>query len=888
MSEARFNRAMVLEKLSLLIDARVDWRFSTRSGGQSGWTTEAQAHLDRLGGKAEEAWEVQEPRLAKASLEGKVATVHQVVTAFPQPARLYVEMSALKDWSEAESRGESLSASRALRSASVVASEYALIAKDSLLEDSVAAIKSATSRGNRNAAALIAAGHISYIGAMSLYESYDYKGAHGGFLTAWRELQSGGSPFGFWALFFSAACDYQASRYDEALATLSRIELKAPRHYETLRGRVFWLRGLILYVEAQPTLSQASYWQALRCFETTGEIEFQAVVQHLLGEVDFFLGNRDSAWRHLLLALQGSRTIRDSRRLQTIFQGAAVAALRDLLPQVALHFQAEAVRIAERSGYRAQIALALKERATIASLLGRFAPASADLSRAKRMVSSVGDERLLADILMAESKILSSVDPASALRSLSAALPLLRKTKYQEKLSLFYLDRGDLFQRLANLSAAERDFTAGVAEIEHTRGNVPLDSQQVFLDRYHLLYDRLLRVQVTRGGSLCAAYETAERSRSPHLFEQMKLIRRPDASQLASLSVTAAELRQNLPASTLLVEYAVMDDSLLIWAVRRGGMSCIRVHVTASELQAQVLALQEALASGAERDVLFSATSLFDLLISPLGTALHPTDVVVVVPDKFLASLPFSILRKRSSRRFLVEDHAIEVAASATIFRRGSRAKSGGLHASIFAVGDPAFDPTLSPQQGRLRTAGREAQMVASLYRYKDLALAERATKSQLLAALGHYSVIHFGGHAVPDPRAPGFSRLLLAPEHGDTGILFAHELEGRDFRGTDLVVLAACSTGIGPVSESEGISGLVRPLLAGGVAAVIGSLWAVDDRRATLILSHELHQRVAAGEDAAIALAGAQRALIRSSDSFLRNPSKWAAFELWGSMLPN
>ena len=220
---------------------------------------------------------------------------------------------------------------------------------------------------------------------------------------------------------------------------------------------------------------------------------------------------------------------------------------------------------------------------------------------------------------------------------------------------------------------------------------------------------------MTREGTLCAAYETAERARSPLLFEQIRSLR--GEGQLASHSATAAELQQSLPGSTLLVEYAVIKDSLLIWAVRREKMDCLRVHVTAGDLQARVLALQTALTSGAQRDIVISSTSLYDLLILPLSTILHPKDLVVIVPDKFLANIPFNVLRERSSRRFLkFEDHAIEVAASATIFRDwGSRTAAEGLHNSIFAVGDPAFDSTLSPQQGPLRTARREAQAVANL-----------------------------------------------------------------------------------------------------------------------------------------------------------------------------
>ena len=89
MPEARFNRALVLEKLFLYKQASAEWRYSVLSSGLSGRGAEARAHLARLGVSAEEAWKVEELRLAKASFEGEIAIVHQVVTAFPQSAGLY-------------------------------------------------------------------------------------------------------------------------------------------------------------------------------------------------------------------------------------------------------------------------------------------------------------------------------------------------------------------------------------------------------------------------------------------------------------------------------------------------------------------------------------------------------------------------------------------------------------------------------------------------------------------------------------------------------------------------------------------------------------------------------------------------------------------------------
>ncbi len=153
------------------------------------------------------------------------------------------------------------------------------------------------------------------------------------------------------------------------------------------------------------------------------------------------------------------------------------------------------------------------------------------------------------------------------------------------------------------------------------------------------------------------------------------------------------------------------------------------------------------------------------------------------------------------------------------------------------------------------------------------------------LAALGRYRIIEFAGHAQVDTRAPLFSRLLLAPEGSDKGVLFARDLYGRHFSGTEVVILAACATAGGALADSEGLASLSRPFLAGGVPAVIGSLWAVNDQ-ATAELSIELHRHLAAGADPATALRAAQLKLL-SSYGEQSTIGTWAAFELFGAGRP-
>ena len=55
----------------------------------------------------------------------------------------------------------------------------------------------------------------------------------------------------------------------------------------------------------------------------------------------------------------------------------------------------------------------------------------------------------------------------------------------------------------------------------------------------------------------------------------------------------------------------------------------------------------------------------------------------------------------------------------------------------------------------------------------------------------------------------------------------------------TDLVVLSACQTSVGQVSEEDEVVGLNRAFLYAGTPSVMASLWHVDDAATALLIEH-------------------------------------------------
>jgi tetratricopeptide (TPR) repeat protein len=75
-----------------------------------------------------------------------------------------------------------------------------------------------------------------------------------------------------------------------------------------------------------------------------------------------------------------------------------------------------------------------------------------------------------------------------------------------------------------------------------------------------------------------------------------------------------------------------------------------------------------------------------------------------------------------------------------------------------------------------------------------------------------------------------------LPPEVGG-GILFAYDVTQLNLWSTELVVLIACSSGVGDIEIGEGVSGLRRAFTVAGCKKLIASLWDVPLRASILLM---------------------------------------------------
>ena len=407
-------------------------------------------------------------------------------------------------------------------------------------------------------------------------------------------------------------------------------------------------------------------------------------------------------------------------------------------------------------------------------------------------------------------------------------------------------------------------------------------------------------------------------------------------------AVTVSRVQSAIPAGAALVEFVsykpfntkalTVSDRFgerryAAFVLRRTGKPIWTEIGDTKVIDASVNQLRSAFKDKKSINAKLIARALDEQVMQPVRALLGDVHQILVSPDGVLNLLPFGALVDEQNR-YLLENYSITYLTSGRDLLLTTSTGNQKFNRPLI-VANPLFDTTssersASPQEGSrsidftkfkyapLPATALEAKEIAAVLNNAEVLTEANATESAVKKAT-QPQVLHLATHGffLSDQKEPdGDGRTLVRDRQrpatlenpllrsgiilagvtqrnsgpGEDGVLSALEAASLDLRGTELVVLSACDTGIGDIRVGDGVLGLRRALLLAGAKSQVTSLWQVDDA-ATRELMVDFYTRLKQGEGKGEALRNAQLNMLRSAGC--AHPYFWASFIEIGDWRP-
>jgi CHAT domain-containing protein len=254
---------------------------------------------------------------------------------------------------------------------------------------------------------------------------------------------------------------------------------------------------------------------------------------------------------------------------------------------------------------------------------------------------------------------------------------------------------------------------------------------------------------------------------------------------------------------------------------------------------------------------------LYDLIIRNID--LKDKKSLVISPDGLLGLVPFEAFYDTQSKKYLVQQFKVRYIPSGKelvkLYQNQNRANEDivvfanpdfGLEKSSISEEDNTQRGVVEALKGSsfksLSGSIVEADNISSLFRDTiQTYMKERANEANLLK-VNSPRILHLSTHGffVDDKSIsnPLFkSGILLSGANyaiktkTGNGIVTGLELAGLNLKGTELVVLSACLTGVGEIEEAEGVAGINKAFMLAGAKQIVMSLWSVSDKATTELM---------------------------------------------------
>ena len=223
----------------------------------------------------------------------------------------------------------------------------------------------------------------------------------------------------------------------------------------------------------------------------------------------------------------------------------------------------------------------------------------------------------------------------------------------------------------------------------------------------------------------------------------------------------------------------------------------------------------------------------------------------IISTDGLLNLLPFETLYMAERKSYLIEEKSIRYIPSGKEFIRLYKNRESHSTEQIVLFSNPNFDSQISSSKrdnrlissslqkmrfSKLLGTKKEAEAIKKILHGRDIKeyTQSEATEANLLKVV-QPKILHIATHGffiksrLPNPMLK--SGIALAGANKNiAGVVTALKLSGLNLKGTELVVLSACETGLVNVNSTDSVSGLSKAFIQSGAKDIVVSLWSVSD----------------------------------------------------------
>jgi len=319
------------------------------------------------------------------------------------------------------------------------------------------------------------------------------------------------------------------------------------------------------------------------------------------------------------------------------------------------------------------------------------------------------------------------------------------------------------------------------------------------------------------------------------------------------------------------IEYVVTDSMTYILSdIKDGCFSAIPTK----EMEEQIIIIRNKINNINDDKLEYNLKILADILIP---FELKGTQKINIIPDGTLHFLPFDILRKND--KYLIEDYCI----SYQLHRR--KLVQSEIENKVYNTyclfpeyeeDENILQLAMQRNLGTLPYAETEVNAIDSIF--PNVIIQRRVSMEDLTKSILEANLFHYAGHGYGDR-----SKMYLSIRNHDNELTNLSEQQILFMQNNlDLVCLSACETGLGEVQSGEGVRSVASSFLNSGARSVVQSLWKVDDRSTSEIITN-FYKNLKKGEDKPTALRNAKLTYLNKERSLAKHPYYWAGLTFIG-----